>query len=314
MAANAILSARQVKGRIFHEIQNIDDGWLTPVAGPVLSTDQNQEQYAGVGAAPPMTVWAGSRKSADYRTISYTITNEKFETSVRIPVDDLFTDKTDRLRPYISSLSSRYNEHWIQLVGTLINNGATAGNNSYDGVTFFNATHAEGSSGNQSNLLTSAAAGATVTVSEAEAAITQSIAAIVGFKDDQGRPINRDKRNFVIVVPIAIMWTAAAAIKAPLIGDANGAARSNIFAAWANFSITLVPSPDVANVSKGAFFTFAADGRAFIRQEDPNRFKISSLEDGSDVAFREDMYEYGIKAVRNAGYGAWQSACRYVYT
>jgi len=36
---------------------------------------------------------------------------------------------------------------------------------------------------------------------------------------------------------------------------------------------------------------------------------VDAIAEGSELEFKEDVHQYGIKAMRNVGYGYWQKAC-----
>jgi phage major head subunit gpT-like protein len=38
--------------------------------------------------------------------------------------------------------------------------------------------------------------------------------------------------------------------------------------------------------------------------------QVSAIAEGSEEEFKHDRHLYGIKAIRNAGYGLWQHAIR----
>ena len=71
----------------------------------------------------------------------------------------------------------------------------------------------------------------------------------------------------------------------------------------------VVPNPLLTWTS--SFAVLRTDGRAkpFIRQEEED-LKVDALAEGSDEEFKNDRHLYGIKALRNAGYGLWQHAAK----
>ena len=50
-----------------------------------------------------------------------------------------------------------------------------------------------------------------------------------------------------------------------------------------------------------------------IRQEE-EALKISALAENSEEEFKHDRHLYGIKTMRNVGYGYWQKACLVTFT
>jgi hypothetical protein len=56
-----------------------------------------------------------------------------------------------------------------------------------------------------------------------------------------------------------------------------------------------------------------ANIKALIRQEE-EPISIAAIAEGSELEFRENKHQYGVKAIRNVGYGYWQHACLYTFT
>src|SRR5690606_4754034 len=116
-------------------------------------------------------------------------------------------------------LAQRAASHKDYLIAQLLINGATAGFNSYDGVTFFNTSHVSGASGEQSNDLTYPAAAdeGLPNLDEMRGALQQAITHMLGFRDDQGEPILLDSGGLVCVVPPAMLFTALEVMNATLV-------------------------------------------------------------------------------------------------
>lgn len=81
----------------------------------------------------------------------------------------------------------------------------------------------------------------------------------------------------------------------------------------AGFQVALAVSPRLTWTTK--FAVFRADGQlaAFIRQEEED-VTVDALAEGSEEEFKNDRHLYGIKAIRNVGYGYWQKACLITFT
>lgn len=140
-----------------------------------------------------------------------------------------------------------------------------------------------------------------------ETAILKSVEAILGFKDDQGEPMNEEAMSFLVMVPTPFMSAAAAALKNPVITDASGS-RTNTITSLGGFKFELAVNPRLSWTTK--FATFRTDGQTkpFIRQEEEG-VTVDAIAEGSELEFKENKHHYGVKAIRNAGYGYWQHAC-----
>jgi len=135
------------------------------------------------------------------------------------------------------------------------------------------------------------------------------VSAILGFKDDQGEPMNEGASNFLVMVPTVYLQPFASVLNNPFI--ASG--QSNIVKNIEGFNFSLAVNPRLTSTAK--FFVFRTDGQTkpFIRQEEQG-ITVSAIAEGSELEFHEDKHRYGVKAIRNVGYGYWQHACLYTFT
>jgi len=211
----------------------------------------------------------------------------------------------------IGELAQRALLHWKSLLSTLIINAASTV--CYDGQYFFDTDHSEGSSGTQSNsisidisALPAQVHGSTTfpSAEEASQCILQAIQAIIGFKDDQGEPMGDEARSFLVQAPPSLMAPVLAAcsketleygVKNLLINDA--------------FKVQPAINPRLSSWTAN-FAVFRTDGQVkpFIRQEEEG-VTISAIAENSEEEFKNDRHLYGVKALRNVGYGYWQHAC-----
>jgi hypothetical protein len=117
-------------------------------------SNADREDYRWLGTVPRIREWDQGRLAQGLRTESYSVENLKYEATIEVDRDEVSDDQTGQIRMRIAELAQRAATHKDYLISQLLTGGETAGNNSYDGVSFFNTTHASGASGNQSNLLT----------------------------------------------------------------------------------------------------------------------------------------------------------------
>jgi len=135
---------------------------------------------------------------------------------------------------------------------------------------------------------------------------------IMGYKDDQGEPMNEAARSFVVMVPTTFMSATAAALNNPII-TTGSTSFTNTLVNLGGFSYQIAINPRLTWTTK--FALFRADGGVspFIRQEEES-LQISALAEGSEEEFKNDRHLYGIKAMRNVGFGYWQKACLVTFT
>lgn len=302
------LGSRAIIGAFFNKLsQNLGQTWI-PGVSMLFDSNQESETYKWLGMAPAMREWVGGRQAKGFRENGITIVNKTYESTMEVLVDEIRRDKTGQVMLRVAEQARRANAHWASLLTTLIVAGESAA--CYDGQYFFDTDHAEGDSGTQDNDLTGAAATATQpTAAEAEDALMACVAAILGFKDDQGEPLNEDASKFRIMVPTVYLKPFAAVLGAEYI--ASG--QSNIVKTLDGFSFALTVNPRLTSGAK--FYVFREDGetKALIRQEE-EPISVSAVAEGSELEFNENKHHYGIKAIRNVGYGYWQHACLYTFS
>ena len=306
------LSSRAIIGEFYKRL-NQNDGleWITAISN-YFTSDQDTEEYAWIGQSPVMREWVGGRHAKGFTSNGITIENKHFEATLDIPVKHLRRDKTGQVKVRIGELATRTNSHWALLLSQLITKGETT--DCYDGKKFFASDHKEGRSGTQSNIVTfdlaNAAINGEVGTADAptEAALREAILAgiqqIIGFKDDQGEPMNENASKFLVMVPVKLWFVAKAALAVPL--SVGGA--SNPVKVLADLDIAVAANPRLSDGDK--IYVFRADGdvKAFIRQEE-TAVQVKAKAEGSEYEFDHDAHQYGVDSWRNVGYGYWQHAC-----
>jgi len=304
------LSSRAIIGEFYATLeQDAGASWVDAVSN-LFQSNQESETYKWLGMAPAMREWIGGRNAKGFRENGITIVNKNFEATLEVLVDEMRRDKTGQVMVRVRELAERTNAHWAKLLSTLIINGETA--LCYDGQAFFDTDHSEGESGTQSNDLSLDIAGtpSAPTAGEMETGILRSIEAILGFKDDQGEPMNENARDFMVMVPVSFMSAAAGAIGSQIIVDSSTSRSNNIITMGniGGFNVRLAVNPRLTWTTK--FATFRADGqtKGLIRQEE-EPVSISAVAEGSELEFNEKRHRYGVAASRNVGYGYWQRAC-----
>ena len=302
----ASLSSRAIIGEFYNTLEQNTGALWVPGTSMLVTSDQESETYKWLGMAPAMREWVGGRVAKGFRDNGITIVNKTFEATLEVLLDEIRRDKTGQVMVRVRELAGRTNAHWAKLLSTLIIAGEAAV--CYDGQYFFDTDHAEGDSGTQSNDIESNIGTTTApTQAEMETSILKAVEAIIGFKDDQGEPMNEEATSFLVMVPVSFMSAAAAALKNPVITDGSGS-RTNTITNLGGFSFELAVNPRLTWTTK--FATFRTDGmtKPFIRQEEEG-VTVSAIAEGSELEFRENKHNYGVKAIRNVGYGYWQHAC-----
>lgn len=308
------LGSRAIIGTFYDVLaQNNGAAWIDPLS-MLFQSNQESETYKWLGMSPAMREWIGGRNAKGFRENGITIVNRHYEATLEVLLQELRRDKTGQILLRVSEMADRTNAHWASLLSTLIIAAESAV--CYDGQYFFDTDHSEGDSGTQSNdlsidisALPAQAHGSTTAPSAEEMSlcVLQAISAILGFKDDQGEPMNEGASNFLVMVPISLFPTAQGSVSAEAFAGSGSNLVPNLLRK-ANFNISVVANPRLTWTTE--FAVFRADGRVkpFIRQEE-EPVVLNAIAEGSELEFKESKHQYGVDCWRNVGYGYWQHAC-----
>lgn len=307
----SILSSRAVAGMYYARMEsNPGLAWVDGVSN-MFTSDQASENYAFLGQTPVMREWIGGRQAKTLGANNFVIVNKHYEATEQFALTDLRRDKTGQIQVRMNEFTDRAQTHWANLVSTLLVNAASTV--CYDGQYFFDTDHSEGTSGTQSNSIQSdistlpATLHGTITApskEEFQQSILLGIAQILSFKDNQGEPMNENAQSFLVVVPVSLYLTAAAAVASVI----NGALPNDMNPSQiSGLRIDVKMNPRLTWTDKFAIFRTDSPIKAFIRQsETEGMLKIK--DERSEFAFDNDAIQIGIDAWRNVGYGYWQRA------
>ncbi len=312
MTAKA-LGSRAIIGEFYSALAAAPTGWADRI-GFRVDSDQESETYKWLGQVPAMRQWLGGRQAKGLTTNGLTIVNLPFEATLEVLKDELRRDKTGQVMVRIRELAQSAALHWEELLSTLINNGATGV--CYDGQYFFDTDHTEGNNTtNQSNKLNITVSSLPVTnkgsttapsAGTMREAILQGLQAMLGFKDNENRPLNTTAKTFQVQVPLSFWSSALAAVGLPQIDVGEGNIL-NALTTMEGLKIEVVANPRLTFTDKFAIFRTDAAVKPFILQEEVP-IEMSAIAEGSEMEFSMRKHEYGVFASRNAGYGMWQHA------
>ncbi|WP_191085631.1 Mu-like prophage major head subunit gpT family protein [Roseococcus microcysteis] len=304
------LGSRAIIGQFYATLEQTQlPAWVGGTSFMVPS-NQETEEYKWLGMTPAMREWIGARQAKGFRQNGLEIKNKVFESTLKVSVDDMRRDKTGQIMVRVDELAVRAALHPTRLLSDLINAGESTP--CYDGQFFFDTDHVEGKSGTQSNDLvydiSDQDTGGTPTAptpATIQRAVLQAVAAILGFKDDQGEPMNETASEFICMVPPLFMGPAITALTSTTLslGEDNPLGRSGV-----GFTVRPAVNPRLNWTDKLA--VFRTDGRVkpFIWQEEEG-VQMRAVAEGSELEFNNREHHYGVTRICNAGYGYWQHAC-----
>jgi len=301
------LTNRAIRGMFYHRLEEAGTASWASLIGNMFTSDQPSETYSFAGMSPALTAWRGSRRRIEPKPFSTTIVNDKFEASIGINKDDLRRDKTGQVRIRINELATRAAQLPQKVFTTLLEGNG----NAYDGAAYFSDRSASTVSRvNNAQTDSSIVDPLNVTTAEMSKVIMKAISIIMSAKDDQGEPLNEFARKFCVMVP-TLYWTATVGALRDVFTSASGA---NTLVSVAAQGIEIVPvlnSRLTVPTSTGVFYVFRTDSEAKpLIWQDEVEADLTSLEDGSDHAFFNNEYVYGVERIGNGGLGMPEHACR----
>lgn len=270
----------------------------------VVPSNGADEAYGMIGQMPGVREWLGDRQFKELRAGTFTIANKHWENSLLIKKTDLADDRMGMYGPVMEDLAIEAAHHPDELFFTALVNGESEA--CFDGQSFFDSDHAWGDSGSQSNDLTYAAATSTIpTAAEFKAAFHAARAAMLKFKNDQGkllnRPVSTGLSNLLVVVNPDFEVIANEALRASILSN-----NSNIVVD----APQIVSSAYLTDTSKMYLFNLDGALKPFVFQaREPLTRQMKGLEDleTKDVKFMTE-------ARYNVGYLAWWKAVLTTFT
>lgn len=308
----SLLSSRAIMGMYFARLEmDAGMGWIDGISN-LFGSDQSGETYNFLGQTPAMREWLGARQAKGFSGQGVTVLNKHYEATIEIQKKDARRDKTGQLMARMSEFADRGQTHWASLLSALLLNGAATV--CYDGQYYFDTDHVEGKSGTQSNKITvdisalPAAVHGVITapsVEEAQQVILAGVAQIMGFKDDQGEPMNENARAFTVVVPVSLFLVFSAAVAAITTAALQQNLNPNLIA---GLTISVQMNARLTWTDTVAIFRTDSPIKAFIRQVE-QEVELKAKAEGSEFEFDNDAWQFGIDGWRGVGYGYWQRAC-----
>jgi len=188
MATNvfANITARGTKGKFLERLQSIDPIWRGLVTE--IPSDAPDERHVWIGMLPNPREFISGRSFVGISDFTYTVANETYELTSKVDRTSMEDDRHGFVDQVIRTMADVWAIFKEVQMAALFNNGGTSGNNSFDGVTFFNDTHTIGASTSDNNLASTAPGDAeALTVAEMKTVLRSLKLALQGFQDDTGR-------------------------------------------------------------------------------------------------------------------------------
>jgi phage major head subunit gpT-like protein len=305
VVGNTVVIERGIKGNFFSAYDAATP--LYPQLCTEIPSDKSEEKYGWLGAAPNIREWVDERQAMGLLDYDYTLKNKLWEATMAVSRSELEDDQLGQILIRARDMGQRARRHPDDLLATLVGAGATT--LCYDGQYFFSASHASGSSGTLDNVITHAAAtGTAPTQAEFSLALDEALVAMVGYKDDTGKPFVEDFQfnpsNLVVMVPVALYQVARATLQATQIS----ATTNPMY----NIATLLLNNRLTSAVYMYTIYTGGVIKPFFFQRRTQLETGFQGLD--SETGFMRDIFHFGVRARYNMGYGLWQYCVRTEFT
>jgi phage major head subunit gpT-like protein len=255
------------------------------------------EKFGWLGASPQMQEFKDEKLPKGLLDFNYTINNVPYEATLKVDKYTLRNDQLGGTQIRIRDLANRAKTFPTKLLMDLLMAGTSQ--LCYDGQAFFSASHSEGSSGTQSNIVSQTG----VTLAATMADFFSARAQMFGLKDDQGQPFYEDMpmgQDLLVVCPPAMQGIFEQLFNASMISNTDNVLKG---------AAQMVVSPRLTDTGDWYLLNRGGAVKPLVLQENmPVEF--GALEGNSDEGFKRRFYLYGVEWYGNVGYGLWQKAIK----
>ena len=296
----------------------IDGSWAGGVSTTV-SSNSEIENYNWLGTAPSMSEWVSEFKYSQVPNYNATLRNRDWQSGLDIAKGDIRRDKTMQIRALISQLGESAAQHPEEIYSDMLLTSETASGTdlygkAWDGQAFYDTDHSYANSKfttNQTNDLTATEVAAlnvgTATAPTADEMADILVGMITHFwtlKDDQGRAINGNLRNFTVMAgtgPIAAAAAQAIGRETLTSGESNPVLGLRQMGLG---TLNVVLNPVLSSLTT-KIFIMSPDGalRPFIKQEEVG-LEVFEKDPGPDAK----NVLVGAKSTTGYGFARWQSS------
>jgi len=307
------ITEKGVEGRYRSKLELYEGTTWIDRASIKFDSNEEVEDYAWLGTPPGLSEVKGEYHIEKLREFFYQIRNREYRAGLGIPRKLIERDKTGQVDLLVDEFAARCGAHWMELLSALLLAGTgSALGNCYDGHVFFDTDHSEGKSGTQLNLLAAAqvaalnvAVAAAPTPSEGAKAILGVIGYMMGYLDDQGKPMNSGGREFLVMTSPLLWQFLAPAIYNPLVADGTNPLVSA--QAKGGFSVSIEANPLLTYTVNFLVFRTDAPLKPLIRQDEMD-LDLQIIGEGSEEWKKNGQMLILPYARRAVGYGRWQYA------
>lgn len=267
----------------------------------VINTTLPVQNYAWLGATPPMREFQDERQPVGINSYSMSIADKVFEASIAVDRKAIEDDQLDLIRLRVRDLAIRVGTHRTQLIIEQLIKGFSA--SGVDGTAFFALNHPnQGSS--YSNLMAAPLS---------ETSLADAIGQMMLLPDDTGNPLGISPDT--LLVGPKNQWLAMELVQSPVVvykGNGADTAASTPYANVFYGRLKVLVTPYISGADEDKWFI--ADTKrpmrgVILQQRSDVPVEFTALDGGTDseAAWMRDRYYYGVRGRYNVGFGMWQT-------
>lgn len=256
-----------------------------------IPSGSSQNDYSWLSRFPKMVKWLGSKTIKALKANKYTVVNDDFEATVEVDRNDIEDDNIGIYAPMAQDAGFSAKQLPDEIDADLKNNAFT--NTCYDGQYFYDTDHpvAGASVSNKGTAALSAATTALATASYGAAR-----AAIMSFKDEDGRPLG--------LIPDVLEVGPALEATAKLICNNDNLTDQspNPYKGTA----TVLLNPRITSTTQWMLHVTNRPLKPYIYQERKKPVFVQQTDPDTEDVFMRKKFKFGAEARAAGGYGLWQ--------
>ena len=250
-----------------------------------------QNDYTWMSRFPKMRKWVGDKVIKQLEAFKYTVINDDWEATVEVDRNDIEDDNIGIYAPMAQEAGFSTKQLPDEIDADLKNNAFA--NLCFDGQYFYDSDH-EVAGASVANLGTAALTAANVT--NAKASYGAARLAIMGFTDDEGRPLGLIPN--LLEVPPALEATGKILVTNPKLEDD----KPNPF----NGTAELLVNPRLTSATAWFLHVTNRPLKPYIYQERKRPVFVEQTSMQADDVFNRKKFKFGAEARAAGGYGLWQ--------
>ena len=259
------------------------------------TSDGRDEEYGWLGQSPMMTEWVDERRLKSLNSFEYVLVNKDYEATLSVKRNDLEDDRLNAVKVRIDDLARKAKQsHPRKLFFDALLAGTT--DLCYDGLPYFSASHVEGKSGTQSNIVTGTGTSVAQLVTDLETAEARMLA----YKDDIGEPMHEGELMIAVICPVELKARFERI-------NVSSELTTGVANTWKGRIKRITTSSRLTDANDWYFADVTPGLKPLIRQiRQAVKFESLDNESGSDNAFMRKVFHYGVDSREVFGYGLWQ--------